>query len=115
MSKIEGSKIRNWLIRMKFYISRSSTYLSLINLGMISFLFISNLKDKGYITFDIGKYYIPLIVFSLLLFAFIGWIEVKFFKGYREEARVCLINDPIHSEMRDNLNKLCDKLLNEDK
>jgi len=100
------SKLRNWLMRMKFYVSRSATYLSLINLGMISFLFLSELKDKSYISFNIGNYYLPIIIGSLILFGLIGWFEVVILKGYREEARVNVINDPIHKEMKFKIDKL---------
>lgn len=104
------SKVRNWLMSVKFYMGRSSSYLSLINISMVFFLFLSTLKDKGYIGFDIASFYIPAIIISLLFFAVIGWIEVKHLKGFSEEIKIVTLADPVHKEMKEKIDYIYTKL-----
>ena len=46
--------IRKRLIIWKVYFSRSATYLSMINTGMILIIFLMQLKDNGVIDIEIS-------------------------------------------------------------
>jgi hypothetical protein len=91
--------IRDLLIAWKFYIIRSSSYITLLNLGMIMFLSISKLKDYGYITINIGNYLLPTFVITIFLLILFGYIDVKFFKGYRAEVDIANLNTPLHPKL----------------
>jgi len=81
-------KIRFKLFNVKFYMHRTTSYLALINSGMILFLFLSKLKEKNLIFFDIDKYFFVIIVIGFLLLIFIGWFEIRVLKGNQEEAKI---------------------------
>jgi hypothetical protein len=93
------TKIRDILIAWKFYIIRSSSYITLLNLGMIMFLSISKLKDYGYIQISIGNYLLPLFVLTLFLLILFGYIDVKFFKGFKAEVEIANLNTPLHPKL----------------
>jgi uncharacterized membrane protein YczE len=87
------------LIAWKFYIIRSSSYITLLNLGMIMFLSISKLKDYGYISFDVGGYVIPIFFGTIILLILFGYIDVKFFKGFKAEIEIANLNTPLHPKL----------------
>lgn len=91
--------IRDMLIAWKFYMIRSSSYITLLNLGMIMFLAISKLKDYGYIQLDIGRYMIPFFFVTVVLLVLFGYIDVKYFKGYRTEVDIANVNTPLHPKL----------------
>jgi len=91
--------IRNLLIAWKFYIIRSSSYITLLNLGMIMFLSISKLKDYGYISLNLGQYLIPFFFITLFLLILFGYIDVKFFKGFKAEIEIANLNTPLHPKL----------------
>ncbi len=64
---------------------RTVAYLSLINSGMILFLTLSRLKELQIIEFDIGNWFFPLLIFGYLSLLFIGWLDVRIFKGLSTE------------------------------
>ena len=81
-----GLKTR--LMMLKVYWGRAVSYLSLINSGMILFLFLVSLKERGYINADLDKYFFPIIILGIFGLIFIGFIEIKLFKSYQEEFRI---------------------------
>jgi hypothetical protein len=98
-SKVMLVAIRNLLIAWKFYIIRSSSYITLLNLGMIMFLSISKLKDYGYISLNLGQYLIPFFFITLFLLILFGYIDVKFFKGFKAEIEIANLNTPLHPKL----------------
>ena len=58
------------LVRMKVYIARSMTYISMLNSAMILFLLLSSLEKYG-IDLNITEYLIPIVVFTFILM--VGW------------------------------------------
>ncbi len=97
--------IRDKAMRIKFYMHRTSSYLALANTGMILFLFLSKLKELGFISFDIDRYFIPLIIIGFCLLMLIGWLEVRL-RGNQEEAKVQFSLNPYMMEMRSKINDL---------
>ena len=70
-------KIRDSLIKLKVYMARTSSYISLVNTAMILFLFLSNLERYN-IDIEIQDMILPIFVvglFGMLLFGFLGEIN----------------------------------------
>lgn len=86
MNKKRLRKIRTNLIKFKIIMSRMGSYFNILNNGMLIFLVLSNLKEFGYINFDLGKYFF-LIWFIGMLFGFTwGFLEVNVAKGFQTEV-----------------------------
>lgn len=80
------SKAREVFTKVKIYIQRSMSYMSLINAGLLIFIALNTLQQKGY-SININAYGIPIFVGTLVLMILIGWLEVKFgfLKAEQEE------------------------------
>lgn len=86
-------KLRTWLMEAKILFNRSISYISILNSGMILFLFLSKLKESGYISFDLGTYFIPLFIITFIIFILIGYMEDKL-GFFREEQRRQMNRNP---------------------
>lgn len=78
-------KIRNGLMEWKVYLTRSNSYIVIMNSAMLIFLLLARLQDFG-IKITITKYYIPICICSLLLMLLFGFLDVKF-GFFKEEKR----------------------------
>ncbi len=99
-------KIRTKSMLAKQYVARTVTYVSLINSGMILFLFLIQLKGLGIVNFDIESYFIPIFIGGLICLFILGWLEIKLFKGIQEELRISFQFTPQLVEMQSKLNDL---------
>ena len=81
-------KLRDLFFQWKLYFLRGSSYLSLINTGMILIILLIQLKDKGIIDLDISRYIVYLYFGGVAVLTLIGWIEIKIVKGIQKEARL---------------------------
>ena len=72
-------------MRYKQYISRTVTYLSLINSGMLLFLFLNTIKGTRDLGIDLDKYFMVIFATGIFCLAFLGWIDITFIKGVQEE------------------------------
>lgn len=72
------NKIKNSLVMVKIYISRTMSYVSIINAGMIFYIFIKGTN----LNINMKIWFVPLILVGTFLLIFIGYIEDKlgFFK-----------------------------------
>jgi len=102
-------KIRNNTMRLKFYMHRTSSYLALINTGMILFLFLTKLKEKDLILFDIEKYFFVIFVIGFVLLILVGWFEIGVLKGNQEEAKVQFNLNPEMVEMKKMVKELWER------
>lgn len=93
--------IRNNFIKAKMYIGRSATYISLVNMGMILFLTLSNLKEKGYVHFEISKYIILIYLLTFIILIFFGWLEMKYIKGFQKEVDFMNNYTPLHPKLEE--------------
>jgi hypothetical protein len=91
---------------LKQYISRTTTYLSVINAGMILFLFLSRLKDGGWISWDLDKYTLWIFILGTIMLTIIGWIEIKFVKGVYQENEISFYYVPQQVEMYNKINEM---------
>ncbi len=102
-------KIRDGFIFVKFCISRSISYVSLANSGMLLFLVLSKLKDAGWIKMDLETLFIPIVILSLGgMFAF-GYWEMYKLKAVRKEQELYFELSPPMVEMKKKIDFLYDK------
>ena len=98
------TKIRTKVVYAKVYLNRALRYVSLINLGLIMFLSLSDLSKYG-IEIDIGKWIFP-ILFSVFLFLlFFGFMEDRL-GIFKEEERIFAIRNPQLTKIIEKLEKI---------
>ena len=102
-------RIRRRLMKYKNYIARTTTYISIINYGMILFLFLSKLKELEIINVELDKYFLLLFVGGLLLLLCIGWFDINILRGMQEERSIIFELTPPWKEMKDKVNDLWEK------
>lgn len=73
---------------IKIFIGRAQSYVSMLNSGMIFFLFLSKVKDAGYIHIELEKLMVVLFFITLLGMILIGFIEDKLKLHDEENKRV---------------------------
>ncbi len=98
--------LRKKLMKGKFCINRTMTYVSIINSGMILFLFLSKLKDSGAISLDLDKYYWIIFLIGLSILFGIGWIDIHLLKAIQEERNFGFYLSPPQAEMKKQINDL---------
>jgi hypothetical protein len=101
--------IRDWFIEAKIYLTRSISYVTIINAGMILFLTLSDLKTKGIISWDVSKYFIPIFIISFIGALIVGYMDVNIIKGFSQENKRSLENNPAWTDL---VNKV-DSIYNE--
>lgn len=113
-SELMIRQIRNALLWLKVYATRSASYITIVNLGMVLFLTLSSLKDKGYIHFNLGTYIIPFYILVVAVILLFGYFEIKFMKGYATETDFFNKYAPVHPIIMDIKSKV-DYLYEKDK
>ena len=58
----------------KMYMSRTASYLALVNAGMILFLVLTRLEDYGR-DIEIEQYFLPILLGGFLILGLFGWLE----------------------------------------
>lgn len=100
--------LRNKLMLFKQYISRTVTYLSIINSGMILFLFLSRLKEKGYIQTELDKYFYIVFSIGIISLLILGWIDIKYLRAMQEENTINFYLQPPMVEMKSKIDEMYD-------
>jgi len=103
-------KIRKKLLFMKQCMSRTTSYLTVINSSMILFLFLSRLKEGGFINWEIDKYFLLIIAIGLISLITFGWIDIRFLRGLQEETKISFGLNPYFSDMRNKIHEINKKL-----
>lgn len=101
-------KLRNLFIRIKVYLARSASYISMVNTAMILFLFLSNLEKYG-IDLWIGHLIFPLILLGIILMIGFGYIEDKL-GFYTQEQKTTQSRSPYLNEILHRLDTIEKKL-----
>jgi UDP-N-acetylmuramyl pentapeptide phosphotransferase/UDP-N-acetylglucosamine-1-phosphate transferase len=65
---------RKKLALAKMFMSRTASYLAIINAGMILFLVLSKLEDYG-IDIEIEKYFFLILFLGLIVLTLFGWLD----------------------------------------
>jgi hypothetical protein len=90
----------------KMYMSRTASYLALVNAGMILFLVLTRLEDYGR-DIEIEQYFLPILLGGFLILGLFGWLEDRL--GFHQLERE-------HIEKRNPyMKKILDKLDNIEK
>lgn len=88
--------------------SRTSSYISLVNTGMILFLFLSNL-EKYNVDIEIKDMIIPIFIIGLMGMFLFGYLEDKL-GFYQQEQKTTQSRSPYLKEIIDRLDKVEKKL-----
>ena len=107
-------KVRYTFIRAKVYIQRSMSYVSIVNSGMILFLFLTTLQDKGF-EIDLSKYGIWIIIGTIIILISLGFFE-DLFGFYTAEKRFGSSRDPYINtliEIKKDIKELKEKKKND--
>jgi len=100
--------LRDFFIRLKVYISRTGSYISLINTVMILFLFLSNL-EKYEIDIEIKEWIIPLFMIGVLGMLVFGYLEDKL-GFYSQEKKTTESRSPYLKDIINRLDRIEKKL-----
>lgn len=84
--------------------------MNLLNAGMLVFLLLTNLKDRGLIQWEIEKYLLVIVVGGLTLLILAGYIEIKYLKGFQIEQKLAVDYNPHLMEMKADIKKLIQKV-----
>ena len=98
--------LRHFLIYSKMWISRTMSWISMINSGMILFLVLSKLRDYG-IKIYITKWFFPIYFLVIILMILFGYLEDRL-GFYREESLAHSKRNPYFDEILkklDDINK----------
>jgi hypothetical protein len=68
--------VRKKAAKFKMFMSRTVTYLGLVNAGMILFLVLSRLEDYGF-DIEIEKYFFLILFGGFFVLLIFGWIDDK--------------------------------------
>lgn len=104
------NRCRDLFISFKYYLVRGTSYLSLINTGMILVLFLMGLQDKGVIDLDIGTYTPIFFVLGLAAIGFMGWFEVEVIKGTQKENTLSFDRSPPFVELKKEIHYVYNKM-----
>ncbi|MBN2367615.1 hypothetical protein JXC34_01250 [Candidatus Woesearchaeota archaeon] len=101
-------RFRKFLIRIKVYLARSASYITMINTAMVLFLFMSNLEKYG-IDIEIKDMIIPIVFLGLIVMIIFGFIEDKL-GFYSEEQKTTQSRSPYMKEIIQRLERIEQKL-----
>jgi len=102
------AKKLNFLIYFKIWISRTMSWVNMINSGMILFLVLSKLQDYG-IKIPISVWFFPIYVLVIVLMILFGYFEDKL-GFFREESRITTKRNPQIEELLRRLERIEKKL-----
>ena len=100
--------LRDFFIRLKIYMARTSSYISLVNTAMILFLFLSNL-EKYDVDIYIKDWIVPIFGFGLIGMFFFGYLEDKL-GFYKQEQRTTQSRSPYLTDIVNRLERIESKL-----
>lgn len=103
-------KLAPKIIRMKVWWQRSNSYVSLANSSMLLFLFLSKLKDEGYINFEVVTWIIPLVLVGITILITAGYIDLEVLKIMSMEQKYNYSKIPQMAEIQDQLKIIENKL-----
>jgi UDP-N-acetylmuramyl pentapeptide phosphotransferase/UDP-N-acetylglucosamine-1-phosphate transferase len=109
---LKFKKLRKSFMRAKIYVQRSMGYVSIVNSGMIMFLFLSKLNDYGF-NIELKKYAVIIFVITLLILITFGFLE-DYLGFYKAEKEFGSSRDPYISSIKKinkNIEEIKEKIL----
>ncbi|NQU79396.1 hypothetical protein HQ545_06535 [Candidatus Woesearchaeota archaeon] len=101
-------KFREWFTHSKIFINRATSYITIINSGMILFLLLSRLQEYG-LNIHISKWFFPIFLVSVIVMMIVGYLDYKL-GFHREESRVVTERNPYFKEIIERLDKIEQKI-----
>ena len=102
------AKLRGIFVTAKVYGSRITTYITLLNLYILVYLTLSDVKKYGvYIKLEV--WLIPILCFLTLLVLGLGWLDDKI-GVFKEELRFTTNRNPQVMETLNELKKINERL-----
>ena len=92
---------RRKIMGFKVVVMRTSGYMALVNTFMILYLTLSKFKDSGVVSFDLGRWIIPIFVCMIVGIGIFGYFEMYVWGGYREETKINYELSPSHPDIQD--------------
>lgn len=111
-------KIRDFIVEIKILIGRSTGYLTILNAGMLAFVFIESFKE--YISrfgWYLPEWISPPFIFFASLFACVlgGAIEVYWMKGITRESQRGFELTPYYVDMKAKIDEMYENMKNGEK
>ena len=107
--KEKASWLRNQLMLAKIYVSRSMSYISLINTAILVYLGITNFNKVHGFTIS-GWYSFPIVITLAILVLSLGWLEVKM-KFFSVEQRITADINPRIVQILNKLDSIEEKVI----
>jgi len=101
-------KTRSILAELKVNISRSMSYVAIVNSGMILFLLLSRLENYN-IDINLSVWFLPLFLLSIIGMIIVGYIDNKI-GMHHEEQRVSNTRNPHMMDIITRLERIEEKL-----
>jgi len=99
---------RKKLALAKMFMSRTASYLAIINAGMILFLVLSKLEDYG-IDIEIEKYFFLILFLGLIVLTLFGWLDDRL--GFHQLERKHVENrNPYMKDILERLDRIEKKI-----
>ncbi len=92
----------------KMFMSRTASYLALVNAGMILFLVMSKLEDYGF-DIEIEKYFFPLLIMGFVVLGIFGWLE-DYLGFHKLERKHIEERNPYMKQILDRLESIENKI-----
>jgi len=97
-----------FIIYFKIWISRTMSWVNMLNSGMILFLVLSKLQDYGFLL-PIKFWFFPIYILVIILMIIFGYFEDKL-GFFREESRIATKRNPQMEEILQRLKNIEEKM-----
>ena len=105
-------KLREGIAYTKFYVQRSTSFLSLVNSAMLLYLFMTNLNQKGIIGFSPEKYSILIIGLGFFILVLFGAMDIHIFKSNQSEQVLNYKYNPAMVQIGNDIGEIKETLKN---
>ena len=103
-------QLKKAILNLKIMINRTSSYIAILNAGMILFITLSTLKDAGIINIDLSKYLIPIYLLGFLVLIIVGYIDMFVLRAYKEELELQVKHNPVIMDMKNKIDMIAQKM-----
>lgn len=103
--------LRIGVVYIKFYIQRSTSFLSVINSAMLLYLFTTNLSEKGILNFSPEKYTILIILIGFFGLISFGAIDIHIFKSNQSEQILNYKYNPAMVQIGEDIKEIKKEIL----
>lgn len=101
-------KFRTAFTNIKIMLTRSQSYIAIINAGMIMFLFLDKFKEFGF-DINLARWFVPIFIISMIVMTIVGYLDgvLGFFS---EEQRMKSDQNPYFVKIMREVRKVNERL-----